>query len=153
MTVINKPRRSWARRTWTYLCGHWELYMFLTPGLIAAFMFIFGRAIIDSFISGTPEEVDSALKIGWEFLQLMSLSLPILYVLHIYRSAQTGMGQTFMPMLSGVAEFVMRTASALILPALIGYSGIFWAEVLAWLGADCFLIPGYYWTLRRARGA
>lgn len=39
MTVINKPRRSWARRTWTYLCGHWELYMFLIPGLIAAFMF------------------------------------------------------------------------------------------------------------------
>lgn len=39
MTVINKPRRSWARRTWTYLCGHWELYLFLIPGLIAAFMF------------------------------------------------------------------------------------------------------------------
>ena len=39
MTVINKPRRSWARRMWTYMCGHWELYMFLLPGLIAAFMF------------------------------------------------------------------------------------------------------------------
>lgn len=125
----------------------------LTAMAITVFVFLFGRPIIGSFISGTPEEVDAALKIGWEFLRLMSLSLPILYVLHIYRSAQTGMGQTFMPMLSGVAEFVMRTGSALILPALIGYSGIFWAEVLAWLGADCFLIPGYYWALRMARGS
>lgn len=37
--VINKPRRSWTRKTWTYLCGHWELYMFLLPGLVLAFMF------------------------------------------------------------------------------------------------------------------
>lgn len=125
----------------------------ITSMAIALFMFIFGRSIIGSFISGTPEEVDASLKIGWEFLQLMSLSLPILYVLYIYRSAQMGMGHTLMPLLSGMAEFVMRTASALILPAIIGYSGVFWAEVLAWLGADFFLIPGYYWALRKARGS
>jgi len=120
---------------------------------IALFMFIFGRSIIGSFISGTPEEVDAALKIGWEFLQLMSLSLPILYILYIYRSAQMGMGHTLMPLLSGFAEFAMRTGSALLLPAIIGYSGVFWAEVLAWVGADFFLIPGYYWALRKARGS
>ncbi len=39
MTVINKPRRSRIRRTLSYLTGHWELYLFLVPGLIAAFMF------------------------------------------------------------------------------------------------------------------
>ena len=123
----------------------------LTSMLIALMMFLFGRSIIGSFISGTPEEVDAALKIGWEFLRLMSLSLPILYVLYIYRSAQMGMGHTLIPLLSGFAEFGMRTASALLLPAIIGYSGVFWAEVLAWLGADLFLIPGYYWALRKHR--
>jgi len=97
----------------------------ITSMVIALFMFIFGRGIIGSFISGTPEEVEAALKIGWEFLQLMSLSLPILYVLYIYRSAQMGMGHTLMPLLSGMAEFVMRTGAALLLPAIIGYSGVF----------------------------
>ncbi len=125
----------------------------ITSMVIALFMFLFGRSIIGSFISGTPEEVDAALKIGWEFLQLMSLALPILYVLYIYRSAQMGMGHTLMPLLSGMAEFVMRTGSALLLPAIIGYSGVFWAEVLAWLGADFFLIPGYYWALRKHKKA
>jgi len=125
----------------------------ITSMVIALFMFIFGRGIIGSFISGTPEEVEAALKIGWEFLQLMSLSLPILYVLYIYRSAQMGMGHTLMPLLSGMAEFVMRTGAALLLPAIIGYSGVFWAEVLAWLGADFFLIPGYYFALRKHKKA
>jgi len=123
----------------------------ITSMVIAMFMFLFGRSIIGSFISGTPEEVEAALQIGWEFLRLMSISLPILYILYIYRSAQMGMGHTLMPLLSGMAEFVMRTGSALLLPAIIGYSGVFWAEVLAWLGADFFLIPGYYWALHKHR--
>ena len=54
------------------------------------------------------------------------------------------MGNTLMPMVSGIAEFVMRTGAAFILPGIIGYTGLFWAEVLAWTGADLILIPSYY---------
>jgi len=108
---------------------------------IAAAMLIFGRSILSLFIedSGT-----SALDIAVEFLTIMACCLPILYVLYVYRSALQGMGNTIMPMVSGISEFVMRTGAALILPGLIGYSGLFWAEVLAWIGADLILIPSYY---------
>ena len=124
----------------------------ITAGVITAFMFLFGRSIIGSFISGTPEEVTASLQIGWEFLRLMILWLPVLYLLHIYRSVLQGMGNTVMPMASGIAEFVMRTLSALLLPGLIGYSGVFWAEVLAWIGADLILIPSYFFSLRKLYG-
>lgn len=116
----------------------------ITAGIIAAAMFLFGRAITSSFISGGAEEVAEATRIACEYLYLMSACLPILYILHIYRSALQGMGDTVMPMLSGLAEFVMRTGSALLLPGLIGYTGVFWAEVLAWLGADFILLPSYF---------
>lgn len=108
---------------------------------IAAAMLIFGRSILSLFIedSGT-----NALDIAVEFLTIMACCLPILYVLYVYRSALQGMGNTIMPMVSGIAEFVMRTGATLILPGLIGYSGLFWAEVLAWIGADLILIPSYY---------
>ncbi|MBQ4086609.1 MAG: MATE family efflux transporter [Clostridia bacterium] len=123
----------------------------LTAVGIAVFMALFGKPIIGSFISGSPEEVLEATRIACEFLWVMSIALPVLYVLHIVRSALQGMGNTLMPMLSGIAEFVMRTGSALLLPALIGYKGVFWAEVFAWLGADVILVASYFHTMRRLR--
>ena len=123
----------------------------LTACLIAAIMLLFGRGIISGFISGDSAEVAEASRIAWEYLFLMSVCLPVLYVLYVYRSALQGMGNTVMPMVSGLAEFVMRTGSALLLPGLIGYPGVFWAEVLAWLGADLILLPSYYLLLSGLR--
>ena len=54
-------------------------------------------------------------------------------------------------MISGLAEFVMRTGAALLLPAVIGYWGVFWAEVLAWLGADLILVPCYYFRYSKIK--
>lgn len=114
-----------------------------TACVIMAAMLLFGRGIISSFISGSAEEVAESVRIGYEYLTMMSLGLPVLYVLHIYRSALQGMGNTLMPMTSGLAEFVMRTGAALTLPGWIGYRGVFWAEILAWVGADFILLPSY----------
>lgn len=125
----------------------------ITACLIAGLMFLFGRSITASFISGTPEETQEACRIAWEFLRLMSLCLPILYILHIYRSSLQGMGKPFMPMMSGFAEFVMRTGAAFLLPGLIGYSGLFWAEILAWIGADMILVSAFYYCYARLKEA
>ena len=62
---------------------------------------------------------------------ILTFSLPLLYILHVTRSAVQGMGNTVLPMISGIAEFVMRTGGIWILPALMGHDGIFAAEVLA----------------------
>lgn len=122
----------------------------VTAFFIAACMFLFGRPIIASFISGEDAgNVQKSIGIGCEFLYIMSGALPILYLLYVYRAALQGMGNTLMPMLSGFAELVMRTLAALILPDLIGYQGVFWAEVLAWFGADLILIPAYYLTMKK----
>jgi hypothetical protein len=59
------------------------------------------------------------------------------------------MGNTVLPMVSGIAEFVMRTAGVLILPVFLGETGIFIAEVSAWMGADLILVPSYFLTLKR----
>ena len=120
----------------------------LTALVIAGAMFLFGRSIVSGFISGTEAEVAQATAIACQYLYLMSACLPILYILHIYRSALQGVGNAVMPMLSGMAEFVMRTGSALLLPGLIGYSGVFWAEILAWIGADAILLPNYFVKIR-----
>lgn len=121
----------------------------VTSVLIASTMLVFGRYIIGAFISGNPDEATAALKVGVTYLSIMSICLPVLYILHVTRSAVQGMGNTLLPMVSGIAEFVMRTGGVLILPALIGENGIFIAEVLAWLGADFILVPSYFVMLNR----
>lgn len=120
-----------------------------TSALIAAVMLIFGQTIVGAFISGTPVEVAEATRTGYTYLSIMSICLPVLYILHVIRSAIQGMGNTVLPMVSGIAEFCMRTGGVLLLPALMGENGIFMAEVMAWFGADMILLPSYFITFRR----
>jgi putative MATE family efflux protein len=121
----------------------------VTSALISGVMLLLGRHIIGAFISGTPEEVAAATQVGFTYLSVMSICLPVLYILHVIRSAVQGMGNTVLPMVSGIAEFVMRTGGVLILPAILGENGIFITEVLAWLGADLILIPSYFIMVKR----
>lgn len=114
----------------------------LTSAVIAAVMLVFGRWILACFISGSSEEAAKAMEIAYHYLAIMSVCLPILYLLHVVRSAIQGMGDTVLPMMSGVVEFLMRTGAALLLPLAMGQEGIFYAEILAWIGADIVLEIG-----------
>lgn len=122
----------------------------ITSVVIAAAMILFGKGILGWFISGTEEEISQTMQIAYHYLVVMSISLPVLYVLHVTRSTIQGMGNIVLPMASGIAEFVMRTGAALLLPAIAGEVGIFYAEVLAWAGADGILIPSYFITVKKA---
>ena len=120
-----------------------------TSVVIAAVMLLLGRLIVGVFISGTPQEVEQATQVAYFYLAVMSVALPVLYVLHVLRAATQGMGNTRLPMLSGVVEFVMRTATALYLPLAVGEVGIFFAEPAAWLGADAVLAASYFAVARK----
>ncbi len=119
-----------------------------TSLLIAACMLFGGKAILSCFISGTPEEFAQTLQIAYYYLAVMSVCLPILYILHVTRSVIQGMGNTVLPMVSGIAEFVMRALAAVLLPRLIGETGIFFAEILAWTGAVVILVISYFTVIR-----
>ncbi len=123
-----------------------------TSVVIAVAMLLAGRILVGSFINGTPQETAAATDIAYHYLAIMSVFLPVLYLLHLYRSSLQGMGDTVLPMVSGIAEFIMRTGGALILPRLLDQEGIFYAEVLAWAGADMILITAYYIRVYRLWG-
>lgn len=111
---------------------------------ITALMLLFGRHILSLFVSGEPQQVSQVLSVAFRYLRVMSALLPILYLLHIYRSALQGMGDTFIPMLSGIVELMMRVGVALLFPLFMGQDGIYLAEVIAWTGAAALLGASYY---------
>ena len=120
--------------------------------MVAACMVLFGRPLLNLFIEDDPAVVEQVLTIGCRYLNVMSLGLPMLYMLFVYRSTLQGLGDTLVPMLSGAVELVMRVGAALLLPLLIGEWGVYIAEIMAWIGAAILLIWGYYRRMRLLEG-
>ena len=122
---------------------------FFTSAVISILMFLFGKILLSMFISGDPEQAGQVLAIAWHYLSVMASCLCILYFLYVYRSALQGLGNTMIPMLSGIVEFFVRVGVALLLPRLIGQNGIFYAEIAAWTGAVILLVSSYYVIIRK----
>lgn len=120
-----------------------------TAAIIAALMLLFGRFILSLFISGDPAQTEEVLGIAYHYLAYMCVTLPLLYLLWIYRSALMGLGDTFFPMVSGIAELAMRMAMVLFMPHVIGMEAIYMAEPAAWIGALAILSSVYYWRQGR----
>ena len=113
---------------------------FVTSLVIALLMFGLGQQIAMLFISGEdPVMALEARTVAYRYLCTMATCLPVLYSLYLLLSVLQGMGDTVRPMVSGVVELAMRLAVA----GLVAYtgvaSGIFLAEVGAWIGATAYL--------------
>ena len=120
-----------------------------TSLVIMAIMLLFGENILHLFVSGEEENAAEVLRISFYYLKVMAVPLPILYLLHVYRSSLQGLGNTLMPMISGIAELVMRVSSVIVLPRIAGEFSVFYAEPLAWTAALIILASSYY--VMRAR--
>ncbi len=116
---------------------------------IAAFIILTGRWVVKLFITGEAEVVESVVAVAYPYLIVMSVMLLVLYMLFIFRSALQGMGDTVIPMISGIVELVMRMSMALLLPLLLKEYGVYLAEVSAWLGAAVLLAVAYAKKMQR----
>ena len=119
--------------------------------MIGLAMILFGKPVMSLFVRDDPAVVDEVLSIGKEFLIVMSAGLPALYLLFVYRSTLQGLGDTVIPMASGVVELIMRVSAALLLPKLLGVLGVYLAEIMAWAGAGIFLMIFCYRRLRKLK--
>ena len=120
--------------------------------IIAVIMFAFGRPITMLFIS--REDAALALEAGetaYRYLLLMSVSLPILYVLYVYMSALQGMGNTITPMYSAAFELLIRLVVSFAVAQVGIRNGIFFAEVGAWYGGAATQALGYFLQMRKVK--
>lgn len=123
----------------------------ITMGIItsvttAAVVILLAKPMILFFVPDGSAEV---LKFGVESLQVMALYLPFLYLLCEYRAAIQGMGNALVPMLSGFLELVMRAASTLLLPLLLGRSALYYTDAAAWAATAPMLFLCYQHMKRK----
>lgn len=117
--------------------------------VISLCMILGGHPILGLFVDRQNPNAGQVLDYAYHYLFVMASFLTILYCLHIYRSALQGMGNTVIPMVSGIVELCMRILAALILPGFIGEYGVYFAEVAAWIGAALLLFVSYQREVRR----
>lgn len=119
-----------------------------TAWVMSAVMLLFGRNILGCFLTGDAAMTGPAMEIGYHFLCVLAVFFPLLYLLYIVRSCVQGMGNALVPMISSVVQLMMRVGCALFLTRVIGESGVFYGEVLAWAGANV-LLWGCYGYMRK----
>lgn len=121
----------------------------ITSLIVSVFMLVFGKNILGLFISSTATNRQEVLSIAYTYLVVMASFLLTLFLLYMYRSALQGMGDTVIPMVSGIVELVMRIGTALLLTKFIQGTGIFFGEAAAWIGAALLLGIAYYRHMRK----
>lgn len=119
----------------------------ITAYVMSAVMIFLGKPIMRCFVTGTADAVGEMLSVGYEFLIILAIFFPLLYLLYIWRACIQGMGNTLIPMISSMIQLVMRVLCAVLLTRVIGQSGVFWGEIFAWLGADALLLLTYYYMM------
>lgn len=107
-------------------------------------VFLLAEPMIRFFV---PDAEAQAIRFGTEALQIQAAFLPALYLLCEYRAAIRAMGNAAIPMFSGFLELAMRIGCTLLLPLLIGQSGLYFTDAAAWVPTMLMLF-GYYQFLK-----
>lgn len=121
-------------------------YCLLALGVVL----LFARPLLSLFVdAGAEAEV---MDLGVRFLTInASFYIPLLFV-NIVRLCIQGIGYTRAAMFAGMFEMAARTAVALFLVPVLGFTGACFANPAAWVMADFFLFPCYFWIMRNLKG-
>lgn len=112
----------------------------ITSVCISILMILFGKYILQLFISSSDTNAAETLAVAYRYLVIMSSMLWSLYFLHVYRSTLQGLGDAVGPMVSGIVEFIMRVTTALLFTKIWGTDIIFFAETFAWIGGGAVVV-------------
>ena len=99
-------------------------------------LYFWGKPLAMLFLDEINNEV---VSYAFEFLMASILGFAILTLVYVVRFTLQGMGYSGLAMAGGILEM----AAGFVLALLMGFRGICMAHPLAWLAADCLLVPAF----------
>ena len=105
-----------------------------------------GKLLISLFIDPSETEV---VKNAYLYLVVCGIMMWALGFLFIYRFSLQALGDTVVPMFSGLLELFTRPAVVFILPESLGFLRMSLGESITWLCAAVLLAVGYYHRLAK----
>lgn len=119
--------------------------------VIFVVVYFFGENMIQIFLSPTEENAATVLAWAKEFLVINAAFYFPLALVNIVRFLIQGMGFSGFAIFAGVFEMVARTIVGLFLVPVFGFVAACFASPLAWIFADAFLIPAFFFCRKRLR--
>lgn len=116
--------------------------------LTVAIIYPFADEMMMLFVNGGEQEV---IANAAQLMRISNWFYPALGVLVILRYSIQGLGYSNLSMMSGVMEMLARCGVSLWMVPVMAWLGVCYADPVAWLMADLFLIPAYFWLLRRLK--
>lgn len=116
---------------------------------VALIVVIFGRKLIGLLVAGEPGDLQQIIQVGYRYLLVLAFTVPLMFLLCLYRSGLQGMGCTFVPTLSGFVELGLRIVSVVFLSNHLGQWAVYFSTPLGWLGAMLLLGISYHQVYRK----
>jgi putative MATE family efflux protein len=104
-------------------------------------LILFGQNLIHLFVDADQTLVIAQAR---QFLITNAAAYFLLALVNIVRFLIQGMGFSGFAVFAGVFEMAARTLVALAFVPVFGFTAACFASPLAWLFADCFLIPAFF---------
>lgn len=137
-----KPERIWTGIKIS------SFMMLIYAGLTFVVLLLGSGKLSLMFLSPSDSEI---IEKTVQFLHVAAFFFPILGLLCILRYTIQGAGYTNLAMFSGVFEMIARIAVSIFAVPAYGYLAICFGDPTAWIAADLFLIPAFYFVYRNLK--
>ncbi|MGM9625482.1 MAG: MATE family efflux transporter [Eubacteriales bacterium] len=107
-----------------------------------------GEYVALLFLDAGETEILAHIK---EYLGVCGLFYPALCLIFVFRNSIQGMGWGVPAMTAGLFELVARSAVANLFVRTVGFSAVCYANPAAWIAADFFLLPMYFYIIRKLK--
>ncbi len=109
--------------------------------ILSLFIYIFGKTLISSFLESKDEFI---INVGASYLNISIMFYFFLGSIFIFRNTLQSMGKVKYPIISVIADLIIRSFAAIILSKSLDYQGIYYAGPLAWIAGAIIVFIGYY---------
>lgn len=117
---------------------------------ILTVVYFFGGPITQVFLdSKDPQSLAQIAPLSRQFLLVNNLFYIALLFVNTLRFTIQGLGYSNLAVVAGVMEMVARAVFGLCLVPSLGYTAVCFSNPAAWLLADVFLVPAYFWCLKK----
>lgn len=113
-----------------------------------AFMLVFGKQLAMLFVDQSETQL---IHYTYQFLIGNSLFYILLSLVNIVRFMIQGLGYSTFAILAGVCEMLARGIVGAVLVPAFGYVFVTVASPIAWICADLFLIPAYFYVMKQLK--